>query len=385
MPREIIRINQIDRRLPEHGRIRLGEKGAKNQPVKLDKFRFTSHDCKAIEEIAALYGGDVKAWEQGQWEVKTTATTIPVVLPPEPLGGTPVYELWSKGGCQRRCDGETAVVPRSGPEGSEMVDEPCLCAAAGVLSCKPTTRLTVVLPDITFGGGWRLESGGWNVAQEMPGMVEAILQFSQRGFTRAHLSLEQRKSVSAGRTRQFVVPVLRPDVSLDALLAGEGGLRALAPGEPSTVIESMEALERSETPIVPPVDTKWEDEITRDDEIVDAEIVGEGQDLGNHTPSDGDPAPSPTLDPERPFADDAESVGREVRRKHMMALLRDLGMGTTERHALVRRVTNGTSSSSNDLSLDGLNRVVAALNAIKAGKAEMSGINEDGMAVVVKV
>lgn len=383
MAREIVSMANLNRRMPEHGRIRIGEKvqtkNGKLAPSKLKEFRFTSHDKSVLQQIAALYGGEVKAWEKA-WEVKTTAAEIPVVLPPEPLSG-PVYELWSGGGCQRRCDGETAQIPQSGPDGAEMVDVPCLCVEAGALSCKPTTRLTVVLPDVSFGGGWRIESHGWHVAHEMPGMVEAILQFAQRGFTRATLALEQRTSVQNGKTMHYVVPVLRPEVSLQALMDGEGGMKALAKAPNLVAIETEKAAERMAA-VLPniDIDTSWED---NDDVIVDAEIVEEARDEPSVPETSGTAGPASSTSDEQPMAEAMAAVGLEVRRKHMHVLLKELGMGPVERHALAKRVTNGMCTSSNSLGLEELDKVIAALKAIRAGTAELSSIDENGMAVVV--
>lgn len=381
MAREIQTIANLDRRLPEHGRIRIGEKqktkGGKEYPSKLDAFRFTSHDTEAIKQIADLYGGKPQSWERGQWEVKTEAKEIPVVLPPDPLGGTPIYEFWSKGGVQRRCDGEICWEPQTGRDGVELVDVPCKCVAEDRLLCKPTTRLTVVLPDIKFGGGWRLESNGWNVAKEMPGMVGAIQEFAARGFTRATLALEQRKDVFGGQTRQYVVPVLRPTASIEAMLEGGGALRALAPGSPLVEIDPPDDLQEDSHTLplhgATTVDTSWED----DDVIVDAEIVDEGE----GPPSSPSSAQHDVTDEQRPFIDEGEELERARRQLH--ASLREIGMGTEERHALARRVSAGRTASSAELTLEELRKVILAVKAVRAGKAELQ--IEDGIAKVVQV
>src|SRR6476646_10311252 len=86
------------RRMPEHGRIRIGQKVDKGRPEKLAAFRFTSADAEAIKQIASLYGGEARPWidapTKGQWEVFTTVNQIDVVLPPAPLGDGLVYERW---------------------------------------------------------------------------------------------------------------------------------------------------------------------------------------------------------------------------------------------------------------------------------------------------
>lgn len=353
MPRGIVRIDAMQQRLPEHGRIRIGEKGGKGQPQKIEVFRFTSVDKNAIEQIAELYGGTVKVWEQ-QWEVKTEAKEIPIVLPPDPLGGTPVYELWSKGGCQRRCDGEVCQVPTQTADGAEMVGVPCICSKDEALACKPKTRLNVILPEVTFGGSWRLESGGWNVAQEMPGMIGLIYEMQSRGFQRAILALEPRKSVFAGQTRKFVVPVVRPSVSVNVMIEGGGSVKALAPA-PTQTFEAP-ALEPERAAAVTVVVDGWD----RDDEVIEAEIV-EGDDT-----------------PEVPSHD--ETLNKK--RKALHASIKDALLADAERHALVRRITKGDHESSNDLSVDELDRLIKIVKGIGKGEFTYNGEDEQGWALV---
>lgn len=228
----------LARRIPEAGRIRLGEKtGSNGRPTSLDVFRFTSNDREALDQIAALYGGTVKPWgdpkaAKGQWEVKTTTTEVAVALPPDPLGGSPVYELWGGGGCERRCDGQVCTIATKGPDGPDFADVDCLCAAKGALACKVKVRLSVILPSIRFTGTWRLETSSDNAAAELPGMVDMIQSLQTRGLTHAVLRLTQRRSTVAGETHQYVVPTLGVPVSVMQLAAGEGGVSALDSPEP---------------------------------------------------------------------------------------------------------------------------------------------------------
>lgn len=347
--REVVAVKDMARRLPQAGRIRIGVRAAKGNPRALTTFRFTSPDEMAIREIAEIYGGDAHSWagspNPGEWEVITERDIIRVALPPDPLGGTPIYELWSGGGCVRRCDGETAQVNQPGPEGGELVEVDCLCQAEDALKCRPTTRLTVILPDIRFGGGWRLESHGWNVAHEMPGMVELVERLQPTGMINAELALEPRSAKRGGQTKRFVVPVLRPGTTIDAIVAGDGVLGALGPGSgrptqqelpPSTVSGMAAALSED-----------------LDDKIVDAELI-----------EDEEPD--------------------EAKRRAMFARLRDLGMGDDERHGLVMAATQGRSQSSNDLTAEELDRVLTALRAIASGEAVYAGLAEDGRAMVRK-
>lgn len=227
----------LQRRLTEVGRIRIGEvkptQSGKTRPAKLDRFRFTSPDKPLLEQIAALYGGTVEAWTpQGggaqQWEVLTNAASIPVVVPPEPI--TQFMELWSGGGCTRRCDGENEL--RSG--------EACLCAADDNMVCKPTTRLSVMLRDVQSIGVFRLESHGWNAAAELPGMAELLARAG--GYIDGRLYLKPVRSVADGQTRDFMVPALAVDgLTPKQLLSGAAALTAVEGGKQQQAIESAPA------------------------------------------------------------------------------------------------------------------------------------------------
>lgn len=231
MSRPIIPTAQLQRRLPELGRIRTGQKTERAMKA-LSTFRFTSSDRTALGQIADLYGGTVREWSDpkanpGQFEVVTEAAEIHVALPPDPLGGSPVYELWGGGGCERRCDGTTCETWVKGPEGPEPSDTPCICQAKGELACDPKTRLNVLLPNVRGIGTWRLETKSWNAAMELPGMVDLIQSLQSRGITRATLRLEHKQSMQAGVKRKFIVPVLGLDETVEALVAGEASVGAL--------------------------------------------------------------------------------------------------------------------------------------------------------------
>jgi hypothetical protein len=228
-------IVKIQRRMMELGRIRLGEKGSRGEPKKLTTFRLTSASQELLEQAARLYGGTVRPWanapDEGYFELYTETSTLRVILPPtfSDRDGTPTapysqwFELWSAGGCQRRCDG--VVETLSG--------KPCLCEEPGAGPCKVTTRISVILEDVPGIGVWRLESHGWNAATILPGTMEVLQQAAGGGFVRAVLRLEPRTSVQEGQTRKFVVPVLdTPGVTISELAAGEGQVAINAPSPP---------------------------------------------------------------------------------------------------------------------------------------------------------
>lgn len=212
-------ILEIQSRMYERGRIRIGQKGAKGNPVKLDRFRFTSAARENLVPIAAAYGGEVLDWTPAdgrkQYEVITDSTRVPILLPPNPVSQW--LELWSGGGCQRRCDGVRDVI----------TDSPCLCGPdVESRACKPTTRLNVVLRDMPGIGVWRLESHGWNAAVELPGLAAFVA--AADGMVPAFLTLEERISKADGQTRKFMVPGIDVEVTPSQLLASGPGSSAPA-------------------------------------------------------------------------------------------------------------------------------------------------------------
>jgi hypothetical protein len=229
-------ISEMGARAPEAGRIRLGMQvkaaSGKMRPTSIETFRFTSPMRNLIEQCAEQWGGQVQPWEK-QWQVLSDANAIPVVLLPD--GISQDYELWSGGGCQRRCDGVTCQQPMPVSDYDyEMVDVPCICGAKGVRECTAKTRLQVILPTLSFAGVWRLETGGWNAAEELPGMYEAIVALSERTMTQAILSLEMRDKVvttkKGAQTRHFVVPRLSVAQNIAELAAGMASLTAIGTG-----------------------------------------------------------------------------------------------------------------------------------------------------------
>jgi len=275
-----IRVRDIRNQLPQAGRIRAGRKvkvkgrGGKEvtAPQKLRNFRFTSSDRRSIEQVAGLYGGEVVPWTDplaapGQFEVITEVNEINVALPTDPLSDT-VYELWSGGGCQRRCDGEKVMMARGGGEdGSEPVEQDCICASKGELECKLTTRLSVIIPDIRFLGLWRLDTKGINAAKELPGMVANIQALQgQPGFTSAVLRLEQRTVRKEGqKPSQFVVPVLGLDNTPQELIDGQARFQAAAI-DASASCPGCASIYSQHWLDCPNIGTN-------DDDVIDAEVV----------------------------------------------------------------------------------------------------------------
>lgn len=187
----------LQRRHAELGRIRLGAKrGGNGAPMKLASFRFTSPSEGYIRDLAELYGGEAKPWDnngKAEFEVFTEATSIPVIAV---KGGLSQWmETWSGGGVTHRCDGERGV------DGTHCnPDDP------NHLNAKPTTRLSVMLPELEAIGVFRMESHGWNAAAEIPAVAE-LAQFVG-DLVPANLHMVERRSIKDGKTSRFVVPVL---------------------------------------------------------------------------------------------------------------------------------------------------------------------------------
>lgn len=291
MARPVIPIRNLARRLPELGRVKDGVKvPGKGQPKAIDTLRFTSQDPKALAQVAAALGGEVKPYSDPKstdtHELLTPVAETPVILPPDPLGGTPMYELYDGGGRKHWCDGVTCEQWRKGPDGPEPYEVPCVCAAAGELACKPTVHLSVILPYTRLGGTWRWTTHSHNAAVELPGMVEAIQSLQAKGLTRGVLRVDSRTQTIAGVTRHFKVPVLGVDATADELASGQATLGALGAGAPTPAVAPAGEIEAGGAPNPPrepsgAVDTPASAPLppSPDDDVIDAEIVEDGDDV----------------------------------------------------------------------------------------------------------
>lgn len=216
-------IIDLQRRLQEAGRIRLGDKGPKGAPRKLETFRLTSSDPTLLDRVAHLYGGTVSPWsgQPGQYEITTEATALDVIVPPSAMAFSQWYETWSGGGCVKRCDGQW----------DSIRDAACSCNPEA-RECTPHTRLSVLLRDLPSIGVWRLETQGYYAATELLAAVELIQTIGNAGtMLPARLRLETRTVKRLGQgTKKFVVPILDVVATVPELLAAAG-----APGGAPTL------------------------------------------------------------------------------------------------------------------------------------------------------
>ena len=236
-------IIDIQRRLHETGRIRIGTSvPAKSRqgkdfrrPVKLDRFLFTSANARALQSLAELYGGKVEPWAEApgapQSKVLTETDEIPVLVPPQHMAFSQMYEHWDAGRCMVRCDGRAQI-----PTGEE-----CTCDPEN-RRCKPTTRLSLMLPQLLGSGLWRLDTRGYNAAAELSGafgLAEILAAATGQSVLPGVLRLTQRETKRADAdgktiTHSFAVPVIDFDLgpALPTLTAGTTSAAALAPAAP---------------------------------------------------------------------------------------------------------------------------------------------------------
>jgi hypothetical protein len=311
-------IINLQRKLTEVGRIRLGAKGAKGAPTKLDKFRLTSKSRDALDAAAAVYGGTVTPWSSNDgdaFELLTNSSTLDVVIPP----GNALsqwYEMWSGAGCQRRCDGQTETISGN----------PCLCPSdqtqrtelsARGQACRPTTRLSVILPEVKSVGIWRLESHGYHAAVELAGIAELLQQVSATDkYLPATLRLEQRSARRNGKLSRFAVPVLEVGATVQEAIAAAAGQPMLEAAKPFTTAKPqapmLEPTFDEQAPTAYKAEPKPLSEVVRptvvefDDEPVEAVIVREPVKVINNEPPLADnpfsleteaPAVAPTRKP----------------------------------------------------------------------------------------
>ena len=241
----------LQRRHAELGRIRLGDQqpvgDGKTRPNKLSMFRFTSVSERYIRDLAELYGGQAQPWDNGgipSWEVYTTAKSMPVIAV---KGGLSQWmEFWAAGGCMHRCDGETNVLTGEACDVNEKVQVGRKTVNPHS-EAKPTTRLSLMLPELEAIGVWRLESHGWNAAAEIPAVAELAQYVGD--LVPAHLHLVERRSVKDGKTSRFVVPVLDLQIGtarLREIVAEKSGVTELAGPTAAPALEAATPLQTAQ-------------------------------------------------------------------------------------------------------------------------------------------
>lgn len=229
------RIRTMQKQARELGRLRTGysvpnsDPNKRPRPVKSKTWVLSSHAEHYVTAAAEQWGGKVERWQpQGngapQFRVITEAEQIDAILPPgDPL--SQANEMWNRGGCVRRCDGETELISR----------HPCLCLAEHGPEwhllrqdirtkdkvCAATSRLNVVLPDMPDVGVWRVETHSFYAANELAGTVDMVLSGTGgKGLVPVTLRIEPRTRVAGGQTKHFPVVVVELRVTTRQALTG---------------------------------------------------------------------------------------------------------------------------------------------------------------------
>lgn len=252
------RIRTAQKQARELGRLRTGysipnqDPKKRPRPVKSKTWVLSSHSEHYVTAAAEAWGGKVERWQpQGngaqQFRVITEAEQLDAILPPgDPL--SQANEMWNKGGCVRRCDGETEQISR----------HPCLCLAEHGPEwhllrqdlytkdkvCAATSRLNVILPDMPDVGVWRVETHSWYAANELAGTVDMVLSGTGgNGLVPVTLRIEPRTRVAGGQTKHFPVVVveIRGVTTRQALTGPLPTAVALDPTGSSQAVAAIEA------------------------------------------------------------------------------------------------------------------------------------------------
>lgn len=241
---------QQQRNLTELGIIRVGEKVPimkDGKPVMKDGkpvcrpgsrkgFRITSKYKELLEKCQVVYGGELRKWNdpehQGQYELLTETTQLKVLFSIKPTSDgdcesmSQWWEMRTKGGCIRRCDGCTAQVwecigqDSKGFAINQKVEKDCMCdheandfkeQQAKGKACKLVTRFKVMLLDVPAVGLWRLNTGSVQFASEVQTLVETLQSLNLQGPQCATMTLEYRENSKGpgAQTEKFPVVVVQ--------------------------------------------------------------------------------------------------------------------------------------------------------------------------------
>lgn len=368
-------IRDIQRRFRELGRLRTGmkvpAKHGKMRPDKLPRYRITSPWKDLIEAAAELYGGTVEEWTDApgkgrQWQVVVEAEELDVVVPPG-QALSQWYELWSGGGRKRQCDGVTMTNGKSCQCPEDPAERAELATHNPPEACKPTTRLSLMLPRIADLGVWRVDAHGYNAAAELGGAAELLESASRSGrLIPAGLRLEHRTQVKDGQTRHFAVPALSfrytLGETLQALGMGTAGL-PLAEGTPVAELPAAEPEPRPALDVGGP-----------------AELPPANTDFGVTPPAEEPKLPEQPDEPEAfvpppPERDEADEP--TVTGAQMLAMrARDAGLDDTRRHAVIAALTGGRTQSGKDLDGYELNQAMALMVGYARGDVALRKLDE---------
>ena len=355
-------------------KLRCGDRGPRGEPRRLDgQLRVTSETPDVVDAFVDVYGGERKQWGDA-WEAYLPTDHLPVLLLPG-QSITQSWERWDSGGCLRRCDGAYDSVS----------DGPCQCAAMpGRMTdrdaCRPTTRLSILCPDVAVLGAGMLTTHGLIAAETLPqavAIVEGALAAGQvvpatlRMVTHRGrhtyvvpqleiVGMRLAELVSADSADDGPCPPALPSGGVPGLDSAQGGPPVVGshPASPDDV-EALRARIRA-------LDDSTKKDLARC--WVEAQIAP----LGRNDFTDADLVRASALvlsaEGHAPTHDDESSEDYDRRRKHVMVKLAEIGSKSADaRHALVSRATGGATESTAALTREQYQAVLAEISAIAAG------------------
>jgi len=234
----------LQRRSQQIGRIRIGrlvdtgktnrDGSARMRPASSDTFRITTQSKMTARAVAELFGGEVRPW-QNELEVVTDRSEIAVTIPPRDQVISQSYEMWTAGGCQRRCDSQTEQIsggPCQCPHADNPADEEevarkaqeraALAAQNPPRACKLVTRISVMIPDLPGLGVFRLDTGSYYAGVEIGDAAQLMEMARDAGvFLPAILRIDHRSRVVNGETKKYPVPVLEVTATFRQIASGE--------------------------------------------------------------------------------------------------------------------------------------------------------------------
>lgn len=217
-------------------KVRFGEK-VNGAPRKLQgKLRITSENEDVVKAFADKYGGQVKPWSEGGFEVYIPRSDLPIMI----LPGQSVDQSWEKYAgsvCERRCQGWGGTEQISGK--SCMCDPDVNARIADRNQCTITTRINFICPEVPTMGAGQLVTRGLIAAETLPQAVAVVEKALAMGEM---LPATLRAVQKVGKNRQYVIPQLEiTGVSLNELMSN-------SPGGSDTALNSPSAEGRTALP-----------------------------------------------------------------------------------------------------------------------------------------
>ena len=207
----------IQRRHAEVFRLRFGDRGPDGYPRKLtEAIRVTAPTEQIVTAFADTYGGDVSPFtdkaSRDRYQAYLPTTSVAIMV----LPGQSLQQWWERyrgSVCDRRCDGETET--KSG--------KACQCPLdidariKDKQACAPTTRVSVLCPDVAVVGSGSFVTHGLIAAETLPQSIAVAEAALSRG-----LMVPATLTVSEVRGRNhFIYPqIVITGMSLHQLIAG---------------------------------------------------------------------------------------------------------------------------------------------------------------------